>query len=549
MTRRVLFLALAAATALAGPARAADFNLDSAIDAVTVFPRGATVVRTASGTLEPGQHRIIIDDLPEGVDPNSVRVEGLALDGVSIGSVDVRTQAVREEADAGERAELEERLETLRAGLGKLRGTGNDIEARRAMLDRLTTPGAQAPLPDAQTVLSLLDIAAARLDELAVEESALRREMTEVNNEIAAVERQLQDTAPRELRRTVVTVNMGVTQETPVEIALRYSVFEAGWEAVHDADLVLGNTLDDAQLTLQHRALVRQSTGEGWENVALSLSTARPNAASDAPDVPPMIIEEVEPQPEPEPAPIARQRSGIQQEFAEQLAASADMAKAAPMRVEEPVLDAGGFQAVWRIAGRTSVPNDRTDKSVTLSTSTPDFDLRAITAPRFDPTAYLQATLTHDGEAPLLPGRVFLSRNGTLAGQAYLPLMAPGQEHAIGFGADDFITVVRVEERREEGERGLLQSTRTDVRSHVMTIENRHDFVMPVTVMDRIPVANQEDIRIAMTEDTTPPDERNVEGKRGVLAWNLQVPADGAREIRFGYSVQWPADMEISWFE
>ena len=46
------------------PAWAADVNAPSRIDAVTVFPDGAQITRTAKVKLDPGSHSIIIEGLP-----------------------------------------------------------------------------------------------------------------------------------------------------------------------------------------------------------------------------------------------------------------------------------------------------------------------------------------------------------------------------------------------------------------------------------------------------------------------------------------------------
>ena len=60
------------------------------------------------------------------------------------------------------------------------------------------------------------------------------------------------------------------------------------------------------------------------------------------------------------------------------------------------------------------------------------------------------------GKAPLRPGPVHLFRDGVYMGAGSRPLLAPGETHKLGFGADDRIRISRTESRRETGEAGLL---------------------------------------------------------------------------------------------
>ncbi len=86
--------------------------------------------------------------------------------------------------------------------------------------------------------------------------------------------------------------------------------------------------------------------------------------------------------------------------------------------------------------------------------SMPSFRRAAV--PKLDPNAYLTAAFTLAGETPLLPGPVMLYRDGVFMGQGGLPMLSPGEETRLGFGADDLIKVKRIEVKRNRGEEGLI---------------------------------------------------------------------------------------------
>src|SRR5919204_4745006 len=60
------------------PARAADVEAPSTVDAVTVYPDGASVTRVIALDLPAGDTTLVAKDFPMGLDPSSLRVEGEA---------------------------------------------------------------------------------------------------------------------------------------------------------------------------------------------------------------------------------------------------------------------------------------------------------------------------------------------------------------------------------------------------------------------------------------------------------------------------------------
>ena len=110
---------------LAAPA-AAQTDVTSAIDAVTVYPDGATVTRIVHVDLPQGDSVVRARDFPPGLDPASLRVEGDAPARLVIGGIDARPpRAERPPLDP----ELEDRIEALRDERG---GLDDKIEAATA---------------------------------------------------------------------------------------------------------------------------------------------------------------------------------------------------------------------------------------------------------------------------------------------------------------------------------------------------------------------------------------------------------------------------------
>ena len=100
--------------------------------------------------------------------------------------------------------------------------------------------------------------------------------------------------------------------------------------------------------------------------------------------------------------------------------------------------------------------------------------------------------------------------DGVFVGTHRLPKIAEGEDHELGFGADDGIRVVRAEIRRKKGEAGLITSSKTDERNFKITVSNHHDRTLPIEVIDQIPYAEDEKISITTLKATTPPSRRDI---------------------------------------
>jgi uncharacterized protein (TIGR02231 family) len=276
------------------------------------------------------------------------------------------------------------------------------------------------------------------------------------------------------------------------------------------------------------RAEVRQNTGEDWEDVTLHLSTSRPALGGNLPELQSWFIDIAPPHP-----PLQRSE------------ADALGMMAAPAAVmEQAVLETTGFTSQYRVPGRISLPADNRQQRFLLATQSYAVDLSARAVPALSTDAHLFAETVFEGATPMLPGAVNLFQDGQMVGQTRVGTVAPGMLLRLAFGVDDRIEIRHELDRDVTGREGLLRRQQRLERGYRITLNNHHDRALSVTVLDRLPVPRDERIRVELTTGSTTPAERDVDGRLGVLAWTAALEAGGAAEIRFGYVVSWPEDVE-----
>ena len=115
----------------------------------------------------------------------------------------------------------------------------------------------------------------------------------------------------------------------------------------------------------------------------------------------------------------------------------------------------------------------------------------------------------------------------------------------MGFGVDDRVKITRAPVRRRETEPGWAQGSRSDLREFRTIVKSLHDRPMRITILDQAPFAENSAITVEPMANGTPPTERNLQDRRGVLAWAYDYKPGEEREIRHGYRIRWPGDREL----
>jgi len=536
------------------PVYAAEVTFDSAVNEVTVYPRGAQVTRTASGKVPAGDNVIIINNLPGQLVKNSVRVEGSSGQSIEIGSVDVRQMYVSPNDKQAATLEIERQIEGLNDQISALDETIANANAQRKLLSGMASNAIlPRPLPQGGSVAvsandlnELMSLTATRFAELSTVTEKARIEKRELRRQITDLENKLAETSPEQKLTTTVAINLTTAVAADANFKIRYNVSNASWAPIYDAKFTLGDKGINNVVKLIRRANVRQATTEKWENVKLTLSTARPSAATQAPILRPYVLSEVKTVPYA--ARVRKQKKGLRFSAQESVAADRrlNLLLPTPVKRRAVAVTFSGFLAEYNIPGKVSISNAGAEKNVVIGENEFAAEISANTTPRLDKAAYLTAKFKLTGNAPYLPGTVLLSRDGVFLGRGRLPLLNPNEEHKLSFGRDDFVKVKRSKVTQKAGESGFVSRSKVETRKFVTTITNLHDFPIKIVVTDRLPYGAHEDIEVSMTPESTKPTITDVDKKRGILAWEKVLGANDKYTINFGYTVSWPKEMRIT---
>ncbi len=254
------------------------------IEHVTVFSDRARVERKGKASSKSGVRVLRLPDLPGSTLLDTVRV-GAA--GASVLRVEVTPvkedrgaiDEVRAVLDKGEalrtkQAALVARRGVLAAELAKLqalRPAGTLAEQHR-----VGKKGARASLEGWRQGLDFVARRSAELNSMLRELDGQAQALDEALTSVALLLREVRGFSERRVRVVAIVDSRGAPS-----LSLQYMVPGPSWTPGYEVELAPKGK----SVTLRTAAVVRQSTGEDWENVKLSLSTAIPGRGIALPEL------------------------------------------------------------------------------------------------------------------------------------------------------------------------------------------------------------------------------------------------------------------------
>ncbi len=538
---------------------AAEINAESSIRKVTVYPGSAKVTRVSKIKLAAGSNDIVINNLPLGLNESSLRVSGEGEGSISLGSVELSRdiqQDVVQQQEKNIRIQIEELQENRQVIEDSLSRNRAQLDYIRKMVigDNVTSKrkdeshsGSYTNLPLdqwQQAWQTLGDATNNAQEKIRKSNKALRDSDKQLNK----LNRELQQVATNQRATRVAKLQIDADSSTELNLSLSYQINGARWEPVYDADL----DTETGEITLKTLAQISQRTGEDWNDVDVTLSTLRPSAGTQLPQLNPWVLDfmpEVDIQAE-----SRSFNSGIAMDSMElspepMITSSAapklnKRAAPAPMRQQQSRLISADFSAEYIVPGFIKLGSGSNKRRFALNSQNINSKIKLASTPRLDPRVMILATAKHLEETPLLAGNMSLYRNGNFVGNTFLKQKLSGEEIKLSFGEDDKVKIKFLPDPDKKRQDGLLFGKKKVVERHYkLSITNNHNKPFPISISDVIPVSSDENIKVKSLGEL--PSIKDVDDKKGVVSWNKSLAPKTELKLQYGYSVSYPEDRTV----
>ncbi|QDI77849.1 MULTISPECIES: DUF4139 domain-containing protein [Leisingera] len=551
----LMAFALSCCALAAAPAAADEIPVSSRVSEVTLYPGLAEVTRSAALTLKQGRHRLILQNVPHSARLSTLQVE-------IAGARRIATQLRQDYApprDAND-PEIEAAEARVRAAEARIAAVRDEAERARAgvraaeaSIGFLQQLGgneglAQADAAALSAIARMISEEAAGASQAAVAAEAEARriglQLEDLEEDLAEARAALAAISLEDRDRLFIAVDIEAEQAGDGAVTVRYLTEGAGnigWQPSYEMHLsTMGEAAGEAELTLKRAVLLVQDTGENWQDVALTLSTAAPSGQGSPSALHPWLRRVEAPE-------LPRPQKRLQSFDSELGALAAPAAEAAAVAEEalEWSADRSGAAVTYRFGAPVTVASGADLLRLEMDSLTAAAELRAVAVPLRDETAYRVVKFTNSfGEQLLGAAEVPRFADGKLIAVERFAGLAPGAEMEAGFGPVEGLQLRRDVLDQSEGGQGLISRSSQQVQAVEIEVENLTGQDWAVRVLDRVPYSQQDDLEIGWSAKPRPAEE-DVEKQRGILAWDLELAAGESRTIRLDTTLNWPEGMVL----
>lgn len=515
----------------------------SQVRSVTLFEDRAEVVRHARVSLARGAQWIRLAGVSPYADDRTVQARVVAEGATVLAARVVRqfhheptldraqlealeTEARLAYAEAERAALAQERAEQAAARVGQMQAQWAQQVGQAPR--RIGNPAGVSSWRDAWNALESAQERHAREAEQADHALILAREQAERAEQRLAAGRLEQSRW-----QAIIEVQVVATTAGEAEVESTYRVPCALWRPEHLASLAAADAgaLGAGTVKWVTFATAWQQTGEVWEDVPMSFSTARPARIA----TPPPITDDL----------LATRRKTEQEkreivvEQQEHKVALAGLDRGTREVDEMPGVDDGGLPRVYVAPGKVTLPSDGRPFRVEVASWSAPAELARVLIPEQSQVSHVRATMTNPGPEPVLAGPIRLARGGSLVGRSRVDFVGAGEPFELGFGPDDGVRVRR--EVSTDRDTAMLTGAQKIRRTVTLHVSNLSGEARAVLICERLPVSEIEAVQI------TPLDLREWkhDAQDGFLKLAVELPPRGTRTVKFAYEIKAGAKVRL----
>ncbi len=527
----------------------------SQITSVVVYPGAALVTRRANVELKAGPQSLSFGPIIPEFDENSLNVSGEGHAQVKILGALLKREYLQQAANEREKS-LRKKIEDLEDQMTETTNSLASLQKQREYIDSVKLyAGQQIPrdlvtkMPTVNELEQVREFIGQSLAKINQSQQEANIQLRNLNREKEVLEKELGQVSQEgtQLQRHIV-VDVDCEKAGDLSLQVSYLVQGAAWHPVYDARAAL----DSGKVELTTFGVVQQATGEDWNDVDLTLSTAKPSVKGRMPDVAPWILSVYQPQPV-RAAKMQNAADMAQNQYEPYYLASPPMEGATastptPAQMAFTQVESKGVAVLYRIPKKASITADGTEQKLPISTQSLTAKFEYSAYPRVSPYAYLGTKVRNGGEEQLLAGRVNVFLEGDFVGASSIDAIGPGEEFLLYLGIDENVKVKRDELERKIDDvliGGIPSPNRKTSLKYRISVENYKNKPIQLILFDAIPFSDNDRIKVKVTSVNPEPKEKDWEKRSGIWRWEFPLEPRAKKEIFLDFFVEHSRDLQI----
>jgi uncharacterized protein (TIGR02231 family) len=553
--RKLQFTFILFSTLFSIVSKGADITVKPQTKDVLVYLQNAQINATAEVNLVPGMYNIVLEDLSQFLDENSVQIKGDA--DFTILSVVTKKNYLGDEKKDPKLKTLEDSIEVMS---GKLYAVKNQIDA---LNEELVMIIANKSIQGDNIGVSTLELEKManfyrvrvleirnKLTENEKKQTKLREKNTALQNQLV----QLKNQQTKVFSEITLAIKCNTTSKSKIQLS--YMVTNAGWAPFYD---IKSESLTEPIIILS-KANVYQNTGEDWKNVKLSLSTGNPNNNNTKPMLNPYTLILNNPDQmyrKSYSKSIELQNSNTRAPLAEPSAAGDLDIRGGRSESVETFIDGMNTKSsrasnytsntenqtnnIFEISIPYNIPSDGKEYVVAIQEYKAPAVYSYTAIPKLDKDAFLLANLINWDQTGLLPGEANLFNEGTFVGKSYFETRVTNDTIPVSLGREKNIILDR-KKVKSFTEKNFTGGTKKTTLEFEIMVRNKKKAEVEITIEDQIPLSNTEEVTIELINGSN----ATYVKETGKLKWVIKLKPSESNTLKFGYIIKYPKKYNIS---
>lgn len=262
---------------IVGFSQPAERKINSTVKEVTVFLQGAQVTRTTAVEVKPGASTLVLSGTSPHVLENSIQAE--ANMGVKILGVSFRVNYLKDLKTPETTKELIKEKERLSDLIQVEKASLAIFNEEEIMLKSNKIIGGQNGL-NVNDLKTAVDYYRQRLIDIQEHKQLINTKLAEYQENIGKIDSQVEKTKVTKPKpEGEIVIKIESKSDARIQLKVDYLVSEASWFPTYDI------RAKDIQspIAITYKASIGQQSGEDWENVKLTVSSANPSSSGARP--------------------------------------------------------------------------------------------------------------------------------------------------------------------------------------------------------------------------------------------------------------------------
>ncbi len=495
----------------------------------TVFLTHAELTATAKATVPAGEQRLVLENIPLSINPNSIQVRG-AGDAVITGVRFVQNY-LQNAPRPKNILQLDDSLRSVQDDIEAAKLTQSVLEEEKLLILSNKQVSGSATGVKVTDLKQMADFYRERLTDIGGKLIKVKETIKVLQKQENGIKSQL-STWQNNRNQPVggIEVSLKATRQTTLEMEISYIVSGVGWQPVYDIRV----KETGGPVSLTYKASIFQFTGQNWENIKLTLSTANPTLGGSMPQLGVQYVNF----PQPRPVMMRNEQARLSKEEMDAGFGMPTMAATgAPISstADYTQVTTNQLSVSFDIALPYDIPTGSTRQLVDIAQHEVPATYRHFAIPKLDADAFLVAQLAGWEKYNLLNGQANVYFQGTYVGETQLITQNTNDTLNVSLGRDKKIVIKR-ERLNEYSSKRFIGSNVRETVTYRITVRNTRPDAAKLTLEDQVPVSQNSDIEVDIQETTG----AKYNSQTGKLTWEVPLKSNESRTFDIRFEVKYP---------